>query len=353
MRALTLDDLPALLRGSQFLGGGGGGYPDTYVPLIVRALERRGPVPMLDVDELPDEALCVPIGMIGSSSISSELMAAGDEVERLLAVIRQRYPQQPAALSWFEAAGGNGLFPLLAAAVTGLPLVDCDGMGRAFSQLTQTTFRAAGQPLAPLILAGRFGDVVVIERESSRVEQVARALVEPSGGWLIAAWHVQTAASLASDGIAGAGSALLRIGEASLTARPAEPQHLARALGGRHLGSGRLIEMTGARPGREVELVVRTEPSPERLLRIVGRDESLLVLQDGQVVATVPDVIVLINRDGGTPVDLERARPGLFLDVVVLPAPRQWLAPDALPRVDPRAHGYDIDPVLLGKGRDR
>ena len=61
-RLLDQDTLRAMARGCAVLGAGGGG--DTYYGLLQaqQAAGDFGPVPLVDVDELPDDALIMPCG---------------------------------------------------------------------------------------------------------------------------------------------------------------------------------------------------------------------------------------------------------------------------------------------------
>lgn len=50
-----------------------------------------------------------------------------------------------------EAGGVNSMIPIVVAAQLGLPMVDCDGMGRAFPELQMVTFhldRISATPMA-------------------------------------------------------------------------------------------------------------------------------------------------------------------------------------------------------------
>ena len=51
-----------------------------------------------------------------------------------------------------EIGGGNGVLPLAIAAELGLPLVDADGMGRAFPEGPQVSMHVAGLSPAPVFL---------------------------------------------------------------------------------------------------------------------------------------------------------------------------------------------------------
>ena len=71
-RLLDPDALHALARGCAVLGAGGGG--DTYLALLqaLQATEDFGPAHLVDVDELPDDALIMPCGGIGATMVSIE-----------------------------------------------------------------------------------------------------------------------------------------------------------------------------------------------------------------------------------------------------------------------------------------
>ena len=52
-----------------------------------------------------------------------------------------------------EAGGLNSLLPFQVAAAKGVPIVDCDGMGRAFPGIQQDTFTLNGVSTNPFIIA--------------------------------------------------------------------------------------------------------------------------------------------------------------------------------------------------------
>src|SRR3546814_18621806 len=62
-----------------------------------------------------------------------------------------------------EIGGGNGLAPLIAAAELGVPVVDCDGMGRAFPESQMTIFNIRGLKACPSVLTASCGALTVIE----------------------------------------------------------------------------------------------------------------------------------------------------------------------------------------------
>ena len=51
-----------------------------------------------------------------------------------------------------EAGGVNSMTPIVVAASQGIPIVDCDGMGRAFPELQMTTFNLGGVSSTPMAI---------------------------------------------------------------------------------------------------------------------------------------------------------------------------------------------------------
>src|SRR5215472_9227164 len=82
-RLLDPDALRSLARGCAILGAGGGG--DSYVALLqaLQATEDFGPAQLIDLDELPDDALIMPCGGIGAPTVTIEKFENGDEGARL------------------------------------------------------------------------------------------------------------------------------------------------------------------------------------------------------------------------------------------------------------------------------
>src|SRR2546430_14733327 len=131
-RLLDQDALRAMARGCAVLGAGGGG--DTYYALLqaLQAAEDFGPAVLVDVDELPGDALIMPCGGVGAPLVGLEKIEAGDEGERLRDLMERHTGRTVVALMAGEIGGGNGLLPVTWAARMWLAGGNADGMGRAF-----------------------------------------------------------------------------------------------------------------------------------------------------------------------------------------------------------------------------
>ena len=64
MRKIGLSEIEDIALGASLLGAGGGGDPYIGKLVAMGAVRERGPVTLLDPEEIPDDALVVPIAMM-------------------------------------------------------------------------------------------------------------------------------------------------------------------------------------------------------------------------------------------------------------------------------------------------
>src|SRR5260370_39229502 len=130
-RLLDHDALSALARGCALGGAGGGG--DTYLALLqaLQATEDHGTVPLVDLDELPDDSLVMPCGGIGAPTVSIEKIENGNEGARLKEELEFLTGRRGAGLMASGIGGGNGGVPTAGAAGLHLPPGAPAGMGEA------------------------------------------------------------------------------------------------------------------------------------------------------------------------------------------------------------------------------
>jgi DUF917 family protein len=86
---------------------------------------------------------------------------------------------------------------------------------------------------------------------------------------------------------------------------------------------------------------VTIETKEGRLLTIDFQNENLIARYDEEIIASVPDLITLVEQDSGEPLSTETVKYGCRISVLVLPAPESMTTPEALRYVGPNAFGYD------------
>jgi hypothetical protein len=318
-RLLDDDSLRALARGCAVLGAGGGGDPHLALLQALQASGDFGPVPLIDVDELPGDALIMPCGGIGAPTVSIEKIENGDEGNRLRDYLEHETGQRVAALMAAEIGGGNGLLPVAWAARLGLPLVDADGMGRAFPEVPQVTMHLAGIPASPAVMTDERGNVEVLRAISGHwMERLERAAAVEFGGAASSTEFPLTAAQARGATVRNSVSLAITIGEAIESSQEAPVAALIAKIGAFGADTGRLI-------------------------RLEVQNENLVALERGQVLASVPDLISVLDSETADAIATERIRYGQRVTVIAFACDPVWRTERGIALTGPRAFGYDFD----------
>ncbi|RSS58607.1 DUF917 domain-containing protein [Streptomyces sp. WAC01280] len=298
------------------------------------SIAEHGPVPLIRPGDLGSERMCVTVSLLGSSAALAEQLPTGEEPRRAVRALERRLGRTADAVVPLNTAAENALLAVVTAASCGLPLVDGDGCGRVLPLLEQTTFTIAGVDVAPVALATPAGDVVVVEAAGSRVEELVRPLVLAAGGWAVAACYAMDGARLAAAVVPGTVSRALAAGRPS----HGDPFALWQPKP-RRLGIGRITAVEHpatpgpdtvggtALPSRPTSVVVSETEGLHRRFRLEAHNEVLLVLADGAPAAAAPDQILMLSAADQRVLDVERAIPGVEVEIVVIPAAPAWHSP--------------------------
>lgn len=358
MRTLAEQNLEALALGAAVLGTGGGGDPYIGKLLARQAIREGGPVEVAHPDEIPDEAVCVMSAVMGAPTVAVEKLPGGHEQLRSFEALQDYVGVAFTHIICAEVGGLNSTLPIVAAARTGLPLVDCDAMGRAFPELQMSTPTIYGIAAAPMALADDKGNVVVVDAVDNHwTERFARSVTVDMGANAFISLFVQSGAQVRQSMIPGTLHFAEEIGEAILAARrdKADPvEAVLAATAGLRLFEGKVVDVerrTVAGFARGRLAMEGTGRDRGATLEIEFQNENLVARRDGHVVATVPDLITLLEADSAEPITTEQLRYGQRAVVVGMPCDERWRTPEGLELVGPRYFGYDIDysPLLDGE----
>lgn len=344
-----------LALGATLLGTGGGGDPRVGALMARAAIREFGPVRLLDPQDVGDDGVVVPVAMIGAPTVILERIPGGHELDLAMRGFEQLQPEPVIGTMPIEAGGINSTIPLVLAARRGLPLVDADGMGRAFPEVQMVTLGAGGAKAWPLVLADESSNVVTISaaRDNASAERLARAAVVAMGGSAVVAHYAVDAALLRDWAVPHSVSLAITIGRALRQARVAgdDPvEALAPVCGARRLFSGQVVDVQRSTQAGFVRGRLALKGLDEdagRRAEVDFQNENLIVRSEDEILAAVPDLISLVEAESGHPLTTEGMRFGLRVHVIGIPASPVWWRPEALQLVEPRAFGYDLDPIRL------
>jgi len=348
VREIQLSDAHAIALGAGILGTGGGG--NTYLGRIWLETEfkaRNISCRVIEVDEVDDNAVVCAVGTMGAPTVGVEKIPRGDELEKTVRVLESHIGSSFEAIIIGEIGGANALKPLICALQMDLPVVDGDGMGRAFPELQMDSFAIGGIDLSPLALGDCHGNQVVLHSVSGPVqaERYARNLTIEMGGSTALAMPMMTGHELKRTLIRKTLSLAKALGEIVLAARKIgkDPvDGIIELTQGQVLFRGKIIDVERriTRGFSRGTMKLTAFGSQEDQLEIHFQNENLIAYRNGRVVCTVPDLITLVEVENGEPIGTEMLRYGLRVAVIGMPAPVELKTPEALAVVGPEAFGY-------------
>lgn len=362
----SVEEIQDMARGAVFLGTGGGGDPYIGELFVTRQLiEGKRPV-IVDASEIADDAFVLSVAGIGAPTVLIEHLVSATTLKRIVAAAEKHYGRRIDALISAEIGGANSMFPLALGAIADLPVIDADGMGRAFPHIEMTTFSVYGCKATPALLLDDAGNAVMIETVDDRTaEDVARAVCASLGSMIYGALYPMTGKQAKDFAVHGTLTQTLEIGRCIREARESSDDavralvtHLNRPGEGRHarlLFEGKIQDVRhetrdgwhwgtcriagagadGDAAGAADEFVVEIQ------------NEFLVARRNGKSVTIVPDLISILDRESAEPLTAEMLAYGQRVAVIGYGAAEIMRRPECLAVFGPALFGINEPFVRL------
>lgn len=341
-------DIEALEVGAAIMGTGGGGNPYIGKLRAREALRNGYKLAILPLDKIADDARVVSLGGIGAPLVAHERIKDGSEGLRCIRALEDRLGIAIDAIACEEIGGANSMEPLIAAAQARLPVLDGDGMGRAFPEMQMTTYSIYGHRSTPSVMCDLHGNTVFFEHAVTELfhERMARACCVVQGGASTLASAPMSGEFAKRFSIPNAYTNAITLGHAVLDAqrRHADPiRAICEHEHGRQIFAGKIEDlkrhMRGGFVVGEATLGGLDADAGSRA-SIVIQNENLIFARDGVIEVMVPDLIIVLDIDTGTAITTEMLRYGQRVAVVALPCHPLLRTPQALEIVGPKAFGF-------------
>ena len=355
---LTAEDLDRLATGAWILGTGGGGDP-YYNLVAAKLLYRQGhTVSLINPEDLADDDLVAVVSFQGAPVVGVERLPDPSRMVMAIRVMEDYIGRKFTAVMSVEIGGSNGIQPLLAAALMDIPLVDADGMGRAFPDVSKTSFAVADLKPYPLSVVDVRDNAVIIAPgvDWFWMERISRKVVTEMGSMGSTCKAPRTGREVKDHAILGSVRKAIRIGRVVAEARAAHADPVAALLdaeNGLMLFQGKIVDIAR----RATEGFLRGAATIDGLGDDSGatfglefQNEFSVGTRDGKVVVTVPDLICVLDTESGEAIGTETLRYGQRVSVIALPSPPIFLTKKGLEHVGPRAFGFDLDFTSLFDG---
>jgi hypothetical protein len=356
MTLLDHDALDEIALGATVLGTGGGGDPTLGKLMAQQAVAQHGPVQLLALNDMPDDGWIIPTAMMGAPTVLVEKIPSGSEVLDAFRMLERHLQCRAVATVSAEAGGVNSMIPIVVAASLGIPLVDADGMGRAFPELQMVTPTLHGVAATPMVVADEKGNQALLETPNNFwTERLARTVTIQMGCSACIALYAMQGAVAKKAMIPGTISLARKIGHTLKTCRERKQDPIAALttlLHGRRLCKGKITDVRrrterGFARG-EVDIAGVGRDAGARCM-LSFQNENLIFWRNGTPEVTVPDLITVVDEQTGLPITTESLKYGLRVAVLAFPCHPQWRTPEGLALVGPRYFGYEIDYAPLEK----
>lgn len=360
MREIGIQEIEDIALGAALLGAGGGGDPYIGKLTAIQAIKEHGPVKLIDPEEVPDGAFIMPAASMGAPTILTEKGVGANEFAKLFDMVSRYYGKPVYATMPMEAGGVNSMVPIAAAARLGIPMVDADGMGRAFPELQMVTFSIGGASASPMAFIDEKGNSGILDTVTNKwTEDIARAAAMTCGGTLTIALFCMDAETCRSFGVKGIvtrseelGRAIRHAKDRASEAGLTPEQYFLQFAGGHKLFKGKisdvLRETRGAFNFGKVVLEGIGEDKGSQAY-VEFQNENLSCVVSGEYLATTPDLICLVDTETFMPVPTDALKYGKRVLAVGLECFDMWRTPAGLELVGPRYFGLDTDYIPVEK----
>lgn len=348
MRKINSQDIEAIALGSTVLGTGGGGDPYIGKLMAQNAIEKYGEITMLDAHEVPDDALVVPVAAFGAPVVLLEKLLSGREAIAAFDMMEKYFGKKIYATLPAEAGGLNGVIPFAVAAERGIPIIDADGMGRAYPRLEMVTFTLYDIPVSPITQADEKGNRSIYHTINNVWgETMVGSTVIPMGGSCFIGCYPMTGKQLKEAGVLGVLTQAEKIGKSILSAKASNTDVLDSLLSttrGKLIFQGKITDVSMQMEGRWNKGVCKLaglEKYAGQEMILDYQNEFLIAKVGDRVVASVPDLITVLDLDTVEPITAETLQYGYRLNVIAMPCDDKWKTETGIALGGPSAFGYD------------
>lgn len=355
MRKIGLKEIEDIALGASLLGAGGGGDPYVGKLIAINAIRECGEVSLLDPDEIPDDALVVPMAMMGAPTVVAEKFPGENDYKKIYEMVSKFYGEKIYAFMPMEAGGLNSMIPIAAAARLGMPLVDCDGMGRAFPELQMVTFTMGGISASPMALADEKGNSCIIETISNKwTEELARSITMSCGGSVSVSLYSMRGKQLKEYAVKNIVTLSEELGRTIRNIKNAEeatPEDaFLKASNGIRVFKGKIADVLRETNGKfnlgKVVLEGIGEDKGKKA-EVVFQNENLAASVEGEYMITTPDLISLVDIETFIPITTESLKYGKRVYVIGMPCYPSWRSEAGIELVGPNYFGIDTDYIPL------
>ncbi|HHY95961.1 MAG TPA: DUF917 domain-containing protein [Firmicutes bacterium] len=350
--------------GASILATGGGGDPEIGLLWSYKVLDEGKEMIMVDPLQIPDDILVASPACLGAALVLTEKPPSDDVLNVALERLQRYLGQKLEATIPIECGGVNSPVAYAAAAELGVPVVDVDGMNRAFPELQMTSWVSLGVHASPAASADDRRNVTIIDtgEDDHLAENICRRAAMAYGGISWIAAYPMRGKQVKDTSILNSQTIAWEVGRAVYRARrehldPVEEVLRAlktvRGVEGYRAFRGKIVDINREFGGESTKGFTLGRVTMEGIDDYRGsvaeldfQNEWLILRVDGKVKCLPPDLIAILDSETGEPIRTDIMKYGYRGTIILLPAHERMRLPGGIQRFfGPRSFGYDMDYV--------
>lgn len=355
----SVQEIEDLVRGAAVLATGGGGSPAEGLKLLKEALQIKGDINIIDVDEVPEDWIVVTPYHVGTTApqaktkkpikIVDPMASALKELEKILG-------KKINAVLPGEIGGGNTSVAINIGVRMNLSVLDGDLIGRAAPEIIQATPHIYDIPMYPSAMVSETGNVFIVKKyaDIEDYEAIARLLSVLSGKFVAVVDTPLNKECLKKVVIRNTLSKCIKIGRVIREANESGKnpvEAVVRAIDGWKIFEGIVKSYHWKDEGGFLVGEAFLEGVNEwqgHTLRSWIKNEHIIAWRDNKPIVMPPDLMAFLldNGEGVVNADLNE---NMKVQVIAAKAPEIWRTPKGLELFGPRHFGFDLEYVPVEK----
>lgn len=362
-RVIDRQAIKEITLGASVLATGGGGDPEIGLLWAYKVLDEGKEIVMVDPMDVPDDILAASPACLGSALCLTEKPPSSKVLTIAIDALQKYMGKNLKATIPLECGGVNSILAYAAAGEYGVPVVDVDGMNRAFPELQMTSWVTHGVHASPTVSVDDREYITVIDTiDNDHVaEMIARKVAMVYGGISWIATYPMSGKELKETSILNSQSIAWEVGKAVFAARGKHANPIdemlnvlrqVRNVEGHKIFKGKIIDIGREFGSESSKGFTLGKVTMEGINEFKGsiaeldfQNEWLIVRVDDVVKCLPPDLIAILDSETGEPIRTDIMKYGYRGTIVVLPAHERMRTPKGIETFGPRYFGYDLDYV--------
>ncbi|MEA1965180.1 MAG: DUF917 domain-containing protein [Candidatus Aerophobetes bacterium] len=360
-RIIDKKAIEEITLGASILATGGGGDPEIGLLWTYKVIEEGKEILMVDPEDTPDDLLVASPATLGAALVLTEKPPSRGVLNLAVSKLEDYLGKELKATIPIECGGVNSPVAYAVAGELGVPVIDVDGMNRAFPELQMTSWVTHGVHSSPTVSVDNRGNVTIIDTKEDDLlsETLCRRTAMAYGGisWIVT--YPMSGRDVKETSILNSQSIAWEIGRAVWEARRSHRDPVAEVL--YSLKENRNVEGYNVFKGKIVDIkrefgseMRKGFTSGQVVMEGIEKDKGSIALLDfqnewlnlrinGKVRCMPPDLIAILDPETGEPIRTDIMKYGYRGSIILIPAHERMRTDKGIAVFGPRHFGYDLD----------